>query len=648
MAAPSNNLSITSLRGGLQEDMPIAYLTPDSCLTANNVEFFLSALGERRTGCTPVDITSSDLEDEAEIVHLSEWFPLNDPTISELWAIGATPGVSTTMAKRTAGVWSEVVPVDAITTTAPNVYQITSQTGPTSKEPIGKLFWAYPSAVDRLHVYDTNNPSLPAGYTPMRRVGIAQPSPPTVGNGVVTNTGITTTRYYRIRLIREAGVGSTVTTRSEPSTSVAFTPDGVHAPRITAPVFDPNESGTNWEVEGSFDNVTFYRIQTLSTTTPFWDDTFTDPNSFSQEGPLSELIGAYLLLPSAKYIITEGDRLILGGHWTDAGRMSTVWWTPVSTDPGQGNDERLPLQVNNFLSLDNYNGGGLTGLATGINGAWYAFKWDRIYKMNRTGDVTNAYVPLTLTTTRGAIPGSIVNGEDQYGSACIYFLDPKVGPCMLGTGGLFRITGIQNKTWKRVNLNASIVARGVYYSFKNQIKWWIAVDGSDTPNLEIVNQVSELQQLSNGGMSRGWSLATGRISQAYSVAMVTETVTENSITSLTKRPFVGLTTPDYIQRTDGAGVSSDAGVAYVATMRSIPFFSAGLLNKWGAMVGSLFADAVAAGTLVVRFIRDMGVESSVSATVDLTPASTETQVVKIIDQLNMSNAASIQVEFSDQ
>lgn len=645
--APATPLVIQSLRGGLNDQDPPNLLKEDECETANNVEFFWSALGERRWGCDPLNLDASNLTDENRIVHISQWYPDNDVTSPEFWGIGATPGTSVTIAKRSAGVWSEVTPVDPILSASPNIYFITSRPGPASLSPLGKLFWFYDSGVDRTHVWDPNN-----GPT-LRRTGLAQPNPPTVGNGIVFAVPATP-RFYRIRIVRQAGLSSQVTVRSEPSTSVAFTPDGVHAPRITRPTL-PGESETHWEVEGSFDDATFYRIQSLAIATTFWDDTFTDPSSFAEEGFLSDAIGSYLLIPSAKYGDVDGDRLVMSGHWSDTSLMSTVWWTPTYTSPGAGNDERVPivttggLPIVSNLSLDNYAGGPITGQSTAISGAWYVFKWSRIYKMNRTDNVTQAYRPMTISTSRGAIPNSIFAGIDENGAPCINFLDPLHGPSRIGTGGIQTIRGVR-KTWNRVNLNATVVAHGLYYPYKQQAHWWLALEDSNFPNFKLVSQVSEYQTTTGGDVGRGWSTADGRSTEAYCSAVLTELVTVSGVTALRDRPFIGLSDPDFIQRCDHETIVTDAGEAYIATTVTSAFMSAGLLRQWGAMTTALLASANPGTSVAISIIRNFGREETRQYVVDLTPGVNETNVPFVFrfqNSLALSESVSLQFKFSD-
>src|SRR6185503_14115498 len=83
----------------------------------------------------------------------------------------------------------------------------------------GKLYLAFDSAVDRLHVYDPNL-STPR----VRRVGFITPAAPSAANSGTAGAYAAVLRYYRVRWVQMKG--HTVVRRSEPSTSVSFTPSG--------------------------------------------------------------------------------------------------------------------------------------------------------------------------------------------------------------------------------------------------------------------------------------------------------------------------------------------------------------------------------------------------------------------------------------
>lgn len=640
----TGDIVIDTLRGGQNDTTPQHLLPEDQCVTANNVEFWYSSLGERRAGTNTFDITNSTFSTTAVIVHLRRWFPQNDPRQCSLWGIGANPGTNLVIASTGVNtpVWNAPVsPADAFNTSEPDIYNIQSQV-------LGDLvFFAYHSAVSRLHVWDPNNGQQ------LRRVGIAPGTnaPTAADEGSGTYSG---TRYFRVRFERESSPlgGSITTVRSEPTPAVTFTPSGSgKGATVTRPAL-PGEGETHWTLEASLDNVTFYRLTTQLAATTTVNDEVPLTTGYSTNGPVSESIGAYLLIPSAKFLAVDGGRLLYGGHWTDVTQQSTVGFTPPQNDPGVGNSERAPIvttggqPVNYTLILDNYEGGPLTGISNAINGVWYAFKWNRIYQLTRTGDPTNPYSVFTLSNTRGAIPGSIFQGMDENGSAAIYFLDPQMGPSRLGPFGLQVLTGLRT-TWARVNLSATNkICHGIYYPAKQQAHWWVAVDGANSPNFKLIIQVSEVQTINNwGGAARGWSTADGLISQAYCAELYTETVQVNGKQVLSERPFIGLPGPNFIQRCDVG--TTDNGVPYNAVILTRPYLIRGLLNRWGEMTCALLGVTGNGSNVTVRLIRDFGVETSQAVVAVLTPQSTESEVIAVLDNLAMSSARTISFQFSD-
>ncbi len=649
MAAQDPDIQITSLRGGMNDTDPPTSLPEDQCVLAMNVEFFNSPLGERRNGTTTVDITNSGLftTSNCSICHLSEWYPTNDPAEPEWWAMSSGVGVSY-MARRIrpalGGTWTPVTPMDPIDLTAvgllglPGQYNIQSQSC-TGLIPLN--FFAYPSSVDRNHVWDGSQ---------MRRTGLQQPpAAPTVANeGAGSYAGV---RYFRIRYITEANNGK-ILRRSEPSiNSVAFTPSGGGAgATITRPALI-GEGETHWELEGSIDGFTFYRLSTTGISSTTVNEETVNGLSYPGVGPLSEAIGDYLLQPAFQFLGIDGDRLLGGGHQTDITRMSSIYWSPVFADPGVGNNERLPLGVNNSVNLDNGDGGPVTGITDGIDGIWYAFKWQHIYQMVRTGNVNRAYEVITVSTSRGAIPGSVFPGLDENGLVCYYFLDPLHGPSRVGASGVQALSGLRT-TWSTVNTGATLVmARGCYYGVKQQAHFWVPTRGFQSPNLKLVLQVSEVRPDGHGGVGRGWSQANGKIADlCLTVAMLTETVTVGGLVQLSYRPYVGTPTIGIdnrmIHRCDDGG--SDMGLtAVVGQILTKPYLAAGLLNRWGVMAGTLLVSANSSQQLNIQVVRDFGLEKSSEVDHALAAVGAETFVIVDIDDFHMTGARAIQVFFAD-
>lgn len=620
---------IESLRGGMNNTDPANMLAPDECVLMENVEIFFSTMGERRQGCIPLNLAGSGLENQAAIVHISEWFPTNVQTLPEWWAVGATVGVSVSVARRDPSrVWHAITPDDAILSTTPYIYSIQNQPL-TGIIPLN--FFTYASAVDRMHVWDG---------TYLRRSGLAAPTLAPTGSD--TGGGAyATVRYFRVRFVEKDGLGR-ILRRSEPSPSLPFTPSGAGSGAVVTRPALVNEHETHWELEAAEDNATFYRIASTAVGTVSVTDSTAYATGYSGLGPLSEDVGTYLLVPSVRFLAADSDRLLFGGHQTDSARQSSVYWSPVFNDPGAGNFERLPLSVNNSVNLDNGAGGPLTGISSAINGVWYAFKWSRIYAMVRTNNLARAYEAMTLSSTQGAVPGSIFEGGDEAGRSCIYFLDPMTGPMRVGPMGLQSLSGLRT-TWGRVNLHASLPSCGVYYPYKQQAIWWIPVDGSDTPNLVIKNQITAMTA-KDGIVRRGWTTATGRIAEALCAAALTEVTLASGVDSLSARPCIGLSAPDLVQICDVG--STDAGDAFIATILTRPYIIVDLLNRWGVMCASCLAGPSTTTKVQVTLIRDFGKEFK-QVTMDLVPEGLESFVIKDLDDLRISDARVVQIQFND-
>lgn len=589
---------------------------------------------------------------QTAITHLSEWFPLNDEVNSELWAVAAVPNDSAlAQIARLSPVptgtptWYNVTPQDPLVTVAPDIYQIQSQALD------GLLFWAYTSGVDRLHVWEPLTGTL-------RRTGLLQPvAAPSVANGGGAGGYAATLRYYRTRWIEKNG--SVIVRRSEPSLSSSFTPDGAHANATVTNSTLIGEGETHWEVEVSLDNATFYRLaQVVAATTTYADSAATTTYS---SNPISEAVGAYLLQPAARYVGTDSDHLILAGHTFDPARASDILWSPIGTDPGAGNGERQPIvttggtAITTRLTLDNYVGGPITGLATGFVqpvayststpvSVWFAFKWQRVYMITATGQASQAYNAICLSPNNGAIHGSVFSGLDEQGQPCVYFLDPYFGPSRLTMqGGIEPLPGLR-QTWKRINRNATdVVACGKYYPYKRQALWWVAVDGENTPSLRLKFQVGNT---GDDPRSRsGWSLDTGRIAQARCVGLYTEFVQEGSSITISRRPVIGLTSPDFVQRCDVN--STDAGQTFNAILQSGPRTVSPLTQKFGVRTGTAIVGVNPSASVMVRVIRDFGAETSDPVTITGVPVGSESLIVVSMDNLKISGAHVVQVQLSD-
>jgi len=642
------DLQITSLRGGMNDTDPPSALANDQCVEAVNVEFNRSTLGERRRGATDVTITvqgGAPFDARDKVVHLHRHLPSEDESEAELWAVGVESDLSavTIFRKGPFGWEPLVIAADAPTTGIP-LFKFASQSIH------GKVFMAYQSAQDRLHVMDSGGTD-----GTIRRVGIVEPTTaPTGADTGAPGTVYAGIRYVRIRWLFSTGGAAGIRVRSEPSPVLTFTPSGANTTmRVTQPTVPSDESITHWDVELSLDNVNFYR-SSASTALAIASTTYDDTTAYTTgyaSGTLSEDVGDYTVPHSPKYLAADEDRLVIAGSWEQPALSSRVSWTTVFGEPGVGNDERIPLDTDNFIDLDTYEGGEITGISDSTNGVFYTFKISHTYRFIRTGQRTRAYDVVLLSKERGAIPGSVVEGVDQTGHPCVYFLDPSVGPCLIGQNGLQTCGGDVQTKWRTVNLSAAhVVCHGVYYADTRQVHWWISVDDDDTPSLRLVLQTN-LQRTTDEGVRRGWALATGPSAVAYASCMFSSDIEGGVIATAVYRnrilrPFLGQgTSAAVISRLDET-VDTDSGTAYFARIVTKPYAIAGILNRFGVMASALLAKVSSGVTVYVRAIKNYGIETLTKSAL-LTAEGSETHVIKALDDLSFSDLRAVQFQLGD-
>jgi hypothetical protein len=595
MAKSTFPLPIPSLRGGLNDNDPAISLPEDACTLAENVEFFYSTCGERRLGCAAISDTPVQITGNSNI-QMVQWmgahYPTNDVGDAELWTLATHLTNSTySINRRTKTAWGNVAaPTDAITVTSGLGHKLSAVSLH------GKFYIAYKSGVDLLHVWD--------GST-IRQCGLAAPA--TAPTGANTGGGtFSGTRYYRVR---EAVVsGATVQLRSEPSPVInggaGFSPSGAGTGVIVTKPATQNAAATHWEIEASTDNANYYRLSRIVIGTTTYTDSQAFNSGYAIVGTLSESLTSYTQIPSGKFVTVDSDRLIIAGSWENSVYGSRVWWTPQLANTGNGNDERLDMTVFPYIDLDGFEGGEITGISRAVNGYLYAFKWGHVYKIVRTGQRTAAYTAIPLTKSRGAMPGSLVEAVDQSGNPAQYFLDPKVGPMRIGVYGVEWCGRDIRALWTRINHNATVVCHGIFHPGKNQIHWWLALDGADHPNAKVVVQCNEMRSSSNEGARRGWSTVPvgNRIADAHCSVAFSSNVSTVAAREQDYVPFIGkeqwtvgsTTVKDLIQKCDqgstDALVSGDeANCSYYAQIQTKPFTPVGLLSKFGVMAGTLVA-----------------------------------------------------------
>lgn len=588
---------------------PAIAVPEDQCVLARNVELVASMLGDRRAGTTAVTLDSF-LSARDRVTFLFRHLPTADETAAELWALGVT---GTTMAKlgRKTSSWSEVTISDTPTLTGAAPYRWQAVTLH------GKIHFAYKSNVNRLHVWDG---------TTLRRSGftdvIGVPTAANSGSGTLAGT-----RYGRVRFVEVSG--TTVLRRSEPGASTTFSPSGAGASITWTRPTAPGEGETHWEIELSTDDATFYRMARIALATTTHSDSIVYGTGYAATGTLSEDIGDYEPLWSARYLTADDDRLLVAGSWEDDALASRVGWTPVFAAEGSGNDERYEADTSPTKDLDTYKYGAITGLSEPLLGGIWVTKQSAIYRLTRTGQRTAAYDADLVSATMGALHGSLVSGLDETGQPCLYGLDPAQGPYRIGVGGIKRCGEDVRATWSALNLGANVVCSAVYYPAKQQVIWCISTGSATSPTVALVLHVDKARSFADG-VRKGWTLWTGVRAEALAMCLFAVNINDNTTRSRSLVPLIGLSGHGLIHRCD-TGVT-DAGTAYAATITTRPYFVTNPINQFEVRAAAVMAQAISGSQIAMSCVRDFGVETTVTVqNISLAPTGSESDVTVPLD-----------------
>jgi len=342
-----------------------------------------------------------------------------------LWAWASDNSATPTLSTFNGTTWSSVTLSDTVV----------SSNSPHAVSFNGKRFWAYNSNVNRLHVYDATGT--------MRRVGIVATAAPTVAN---TGAGAyaATLRYYKVQF-RIYDSAPSIVASSELSPSVSFTPSGAGtAARVTKPTTP--DSATHWVVYGSTDNITFYDLSgAIAVATTTYDDS-TTPSAYSG-GAVAPEAGLFVPPPSAKFLVSDGTRLLMAGSWeTTASSGETtpsdrrVWFTRPMGATDQGDDESITSTTGNryWIDINDPRASAITALQV-IGGLVYVFFPESLWRLVPTG--------IDGTPYRAEQVSSSVGAESQYATCvgamgsddAIYFVSTR--------SGLYRVSTTSGLEW---------------------------------------------------------------------------------------------------------------------------------------------------------------------------------------------------------
>lgn len=637
----ANILEIKDIRGGINNSDSPTEIADNQCVDARNVDFRSGMLGSKRRGTRGLSVTSSIFN--SPVIALFRYTPTNKTNQDELWGLDENGHLD----RRVGGTWQGGV-------ARANNHVVINATNYIANAVSlhGKLFIAAQGEQDRLLVWDG---------TVLRWAGIQQPPIPAVteqGAGAFAGT-----RYYRIRYVAKNAAGAVVR-RSEPSTAVSLVPAGAAlGARITKPAGTEaaasaySEGQTHWEVEASVDNILFYRIATVAIGTSTYDDNVAYATGYTSN-PLSEAFGEYIPPTAGRFVAVDEDRLLIGGNYFSDAADATVSWTPVAGSLGVGNDERVPITSNNYITFDGIDGGGVTSIVAGVAGNVFIFKRSRVYKMARTGILSAAYAPTVESFTRGCDMLSATAGADATGLPCAYFIDSSTGLCRFGRNGIEDLGRPIRRTWYGHTPNPAIPPRIIYYPALEQVWFTLPVNSGDvlqtSDQVEIHTALAPDDQIITSitvpGLFGMYEARTGGIifydgipASALALSLLYR---DNGLAPIigTELKSIGGGNNSYIHEAD-IGVTDSNG-NYRAYVTTKPYILGNLWDKFGLMAGALIAKAASGTTILLKMLRNFSIETR-SVTISLTPASSEVSVVKGIDNASMSELNAVQLEYGD-
>jgi hypothetical protein len=637
MLEPKNGLIwISDLSGGLNDTDPPQDLAANQCQIAQNVEWVTTKFAQRRQGGTNGIHATEPWGSASTLAALMRHTPTADEHAAELLAVSSE--VPPIMGRLAAGNQFAAVTVTDAWATASNAQFLINGVSLN-----GKCFIAGDTAVDRLHVVE-------GGV--MRRAGLATPAAPTAAN-TGAGTYAATLRYYKVQWVNN---NVTPAVRSELSPALAFTPSGsgTHA-RITQPT-PPGEGEAFWWIFGSPDGVNYYLIAGPAIGTTTYDDNAA-PSTYSTLQPLAAGFPTdadYFTPPiSAKYVLADEDRLILLSSWETASKASAVMWTPViGTTPtfiaGVADDERVPST--NRLDFDRQDGGGITGGAL-MGGSLFVFKRSRLGEFARTGNPELPYRKVWSTKTVGALSHkSIVEGVDDAGAACLYFLSQR-GPYRLGARGLEYLGRDIETVWNTVNHASNVPPFGVWHEKKRQVMWWVTTGAEMSPDKKLVLHVRHTRAQENGDISGGWAIHTEGAADAFCAVMFANTL--GATMSLDLKPYVGqkwvASLPDGpCIKYDADGTTTDRGgnqTTYTARAKTGAFAPGGLGMK-GRVTQVYALGTLANRGLTVRIVSDFGADTR-SGTITLPSGVATRALVKVDDDARAADSMHIEIVVED-
>lgn len=620
-------LAVTNLRGRDGSTTATSQIPQHKCLEALNVDFFNASFARKRGGAITISTSGSGLTGKisAGFRHV----PGADDTAAELWLVDSD-GV---WARYAAGAWSNPTLKDALTGNAWDVQAISLN---------GKLYFAYKSAVDRLHVWDPTSASV-------RRTGLAIVTGFTSADLGNTGAGTlsATIRYYRIRVTEQRG--SATYRRSEATDAVSFTPSGTGtAVRFTfSGITAPGEGETHWEIEGSSVGASgpFYVIATVSIGTATYDDSV-EPLGYSTS-LTTPAAGNCTNWTSVQYLIADDNRLLGAGAWASGNPVNTVYVSPVigTTSAVFFDDETVPTASANRYAFNEKDSGFITGLSGPSDNQIVVGKNRQSWRMFPTGNATNPYRRKPISKVIGNVKQqAMVMAEDDAGNPTAYWLS-QLGPFRWGPAGMAKLVWDVQDIWSTINLGATTtVAHGLYHADKHQIWWWVAVGAENEPTTTKIVYDTKLGRVIEAGEVRdGYSLHTGESAKARCSVMFANTI--GATVSRDLKPHIGQHGANArLWKCDTAD-TDDNGTAFQAYV-DLPDRHFGGLEHRCELGHPFVLGSAGSYTLTLTFTDDYGTRSR-TATISMAATGSETRVLRTVEGIETVDAYAVKIRVGD-
>jgi len=432
--------------------------------------------------------------------------------------------------------------------------------------------------------------------------------------------------------------------------STSFTPSGSGtAARVTQGTL-PGEGETHWEIEGSSDNATFYRLSTVVIGTTTYDDSAL-VSSYSNN-PLSASAGTYTVQKSYKFIAVDQNRLLGFGSYTSTDPQNRVEYSAVLGSSNISDDERVPL--NNYQALDENDSDVATGLIGPVLGSFFPFKGRQVWKMTPSGNTAAPYNTVNISKEVGAVNNQcIAVGQDETGNPAVYWMSQR-GPYRYGLRGLEYLgKAIEDYTigansGVSINLAAThVVGHTRWYADKRQVEFWFATGSNNDPNVVAVFNLGRVNVYYGGystepGVPSAWTIWAGPIATARCSVMFSNTVGASMSRDL--KPYIGSSaTANLIGKCDsGTQDFSTPFQGYVTTRAYQPWGD----GFTGTISGGQLSGPSASGVSIqVSTLGDFGARATASDTASLTPAGSESRVQPRVGA-GMNDAGMTSVQFT--